>query len=393
MTKRLPPPFLPYGRQVVTEDDIEAVLRVLRGPFLTQGPAVPAFEKVVSTKVRANHGVACNSATSALHIACLSMGLSKGDILWTTPISFVASANCGLYCGADVDFVDIDKKTGLMCTKALKKKLEEAEKYGRLPKVVIPVHLCGTSCDMKRIAELGRRYNFKIIEDASHAIGGKYLNEPVGNCKYSEITIFSFHPVKIITTIEGGMAVTNDAKLAHKMKLLRSHGITKNFADFDYKSEGLWHYEQQTLGFNYRMSDVSAALGTSQMKRLDQIIEERQKIRREYKAILNNRNIKLLEIPKNTDSSLHLVVAILAHTDTEKHKRIFKNMRESNIGVQLHYSPIHLQPYFRKKGFNRGYMKNAEEYAQKAISLPIYPGLKISEIKRSANELIANINQ
>ena len=267
--------FIPYGRQVITEDDIAAVVDVLRGPFLTQGPAVPAFEKAVARKVGALYGIAVNSATSALHIACLALGLKPGDRLWTSPITFVASANCGRYCGADVDFVDIDPATGLMSVKALEAKLEVAERDACLPKVVIPVHLCGASCDMASIAVLADRYGFTVLEDASHAIGGSYQGEPVGSCSYSAISVFSFHPVKIITTAEGGLATTNDPHLAQRMTDLRSHGITKEKSRFDYPAPGPWSYEQYALGFNYRMTDVQAALGLSQLRRLDQIVKER----------------------------------------------------------------------------------------------------------------------
>ena len=297
----------------------------------------------------------------------------------TSPTTFVASANCGLYCGATVDFVDIDIETGLMCVKELENKLKKAKKESRLPKIVIPVHLSGASCDMKRIKKLADKYNFNIIEDASHAIGGKYEEEPIGNCKYSDVTVFSFHPVKIITTGEGGMAMTNSVELAEKIKSLRSHGITKNFEDFIRKDMGEWHYEQQDLGYNYRMNDIEAALGISQIKRLRDIVETRNKQREIYIEKLKCCKIEILKVPSNTYSSVHLVVARLKDATETRHKDIFKALRSAGIGVQLHYAPVHLQPYYRKAGFKTGQFKNAEEYAKTALSIPVYPGLTKKE--------------
>ena len=371
--------FLPYGRQNISEADINAVVDVLRSEYLTQGPRVPEFERAVTSSVGAIHGVAVNSATSALHIACMALGLGPGDRLWTSPITFVASANCARYCGADIDFVDIDPSTGLMSVKALATKLEAAEKEGTLPKVVIPVHLCGTSCDMMSIAKLADRYGFYVIEDASHAIGGHYRGEPVGKCTHSSITVFSFHPVKIITTGEGGLATTNDASLAQRMSELRCHGITKNAKDFELPPPGPWGYEQQSLGFNYRMTDLQAALGISQIKRLQEIVAERQRLLSRYHMLLADLPVRLLEIPNNVDSSVHLAVIRLNNPSPNYHRQVFESLRGAEIGVQVHYTPVHLHPYYRKLGFNDGDLPEAEAYSKNAISLPLYPGLQDKE--------------
>ena len=379
--------YIPYGRQEVTENDIDEVTKVLRSNFLTQGPKVEEFEKEVADEVDAQYGIAVNSATSALHLACGAIGLGEGDRLWTSPTTFVASANCGLYCGATVDFVDIELDTGLMCIKELERKLEKAKEESKLPKIVVPVHLSGTSCNMRAIKKLADKYKFNIIEDASHAIGGSYEEEPVGNCKYSDVTIFSFHPVKIITTGEGGMAMTNSTALADKMKLLRSHGITKNLNNFERKNVGEWHYEQQELGYNYRMNDIEAALGVSQIKRLKSIVKTRNKQREIYIKKLDDCNIEILKVPENTYSSVHLVVARLTKTTEERHKEIFKELRDSGIGVQLHYAPVHLQPYYKRMGFKAGQFKNAEEYARTALSIPVYPGLTDEEQEYVCNKL------
>ncbi|MDB4623047.1 UDP-4-amino-4,6-dideoxy-N-acetyl-beta-L-altrosamine transaminase [bacterium] len=368
-------PFLPYGRQDITDADIAAVLDVLRSPFLTQGPAIPAFEQAMATKVNALFGVAVNSATSALHIACLSLGLARGDRLWTSPITFVASANCGRYCGATVDFVDIDPATGLMSVAALENKLVQAERDGTLPKVVVPVHLAGSSCNMEAIGSLAERYDFVVLEDASHAIGGCFGGEPVGNCNYSAITVFSFHPVKIITTGEGGMATTNDPLLAQRMVELRSHGITKDEARFERSAPGPWSYEQQRLGFNYRMTDLQAALGLSQLQRLDNIVSERNRQFLRYQELLADLPAQLLEIPEDVFSSVHLAVVRLQQATAEQHRRVFEALRTAGIGVQLHYTPVHLQPYYRRLGFREGDFPEAEAYGNNAISLPLFPGL------------------
>lgn len=367
--------FLPYGRQTITESDRLAVEQVLCSSFLTQGPVVPAFEQAVASKVTAAHGVAVNSATSALHIACLSLGLGPKDQLWTSPITFVASANCARYCGADVDFVDIDPNTGLMSVEALTKKLEYAQKFGVLPKVVVPVHLAGSSCDMSAIGLLAERYGFSVLEDASHAIGGRYIDNPVGNCRYSDITVFSFHAVKIVTSGEGGIATTNSSNLAQLMSDLRSHGITKDPSKFTQKSRGPWFYEQQALGFNYRMTDIQAALGLSQLQRLDQIVQERNLQYSFYKNLLVNLPVRLLEMPKDVFSSVHLAVIRLNNASSSQHRSVFEFLRLANIGVQLHYSPVHLQPYYRDLGFYEGQFPIAEAYAESAMSLPLFPGL------------------
>ena len=380
-------PFLPYGRQTITEDDIAAVVNVLQSPFLTQGPAVPAFEKAIAEEVGVEHAVAVNSATSALHLSCLALDLGPEDRLWTSPITFVASANCGRYCGAEVDFVDIEPSTGLMCVKALAAKLEIAEHEGTLPKVVIPVHLCGTSCDMASIAALAERYGFAVIEDASHAIGGSYQQKRVGSCTHSKITVFSFHPVKILTTGEGGVATTNDPRLAQRMADLRSHGITKNFNRFEKPAAGPWSYEQQDLGFNYRLTDLQAALGLSQLQRLDVVVKERNRLLQQYRKLVDHMPLKFLEIPEDVISALHLAVIRLDNCCNSRHRQIFEGLRAHGIGVQLHYMPVHLQPYYRRLDFKEGDYPNAEAYANDAISLPLYPGLQDADQQRVVNAL------
>ena len=367
--------MLPYGRQEITQEDIEAVVQVLRTEFLTQGPQVPHFEEQLAAYCGVAHAVAVNSATSALHLACLSLGLGEGDWLWTTPNTFVASANCALYCRAHVDFVDIDAHTWNMCPNALEQKLILAEKEGRLPKVVLPVHFCGTACDMESIYALSQRYGFRIIEDASHAIGARYNQEPVGSCRYSDITIFSFHPVKIITTAEGGAALTNRADLAEKMKLLRSHGITRDPKLMSKVSEGPWYYEQLELGFNYRMTDLQAALGISQLARLDQYVARRHVIANRYDEMLND--LPIITQRKSGYSALHLyVVRLMLDRIGKTHVEVFSVLREHGIGVNLHYIPVHTQPYYQAMGFTWGDFPEAEKYYQEAISLPIFPTLK-----------------
>lgn len=366
--------MIPYGRQEITESDIAAVVEVLQSDYLTQGPAVPRFEHSVSAYTGAKHALAVNSATSALHIACLALGLGPGDWLWTSPITFVASANCGLYCGAQVDFVDIDSRTYNLCPIALEKKLIAAEKEGRLPKIVVPVHLCGQPCDMQAIYALGKRYGFRIIEDASHAIGGKYQNEPIGNCRYSDITIFSFHPVKIITTAEGGMALTNSNELADRMALLRSHGITRDPKQMTHAPDGPWYYQQVDLGFNYRMTELQAALGVSQMTRLDAYVARRHELARRYDAQLAD--LPLITPWQHPDSysGLHLYVIRLQLDRLDiTHRAVFESLREQGIGVNLHYIPVHTQPFYQRMGFKDGDFPEAERYYTEAISLPMYP--------------------
>lgn len=368
--------MIPYGRQDITQADIDAVVGVLQSDFLTQGPQVPLFEKKVAEHVGAQYALAVNSATSALHIACLALGLGPGDWLWTSPVTFVASANCGLYCGAQVDFVDIDPRTYNLCPLALEKKLIEAAKTGKLPKVVVPVHLCGQPCDMAAIYALSQRYGFKIIEDASHAIGGKYKGEFIGNGRYSDITVFSFHPVKIITTAEGGMALTNDAELAHKMALLRSHGITRDPAQMTHVPDGPWYYQQIDLGFNYRMTELQAALGISQLDRLDQYVARRHELAERYDTLLADLPITRPWQHPDSYSGLHLYVIRLKLDQIGKtHREVFDALRELGIGVNLHYIPVHTQPHYQRMGFKAGDYPQAEHYYAEAISLPMYVGL------------------
>lgn len=374
--------FIPYGKQNINQADIDAVVGVLNSDFLTQGPQVPAFEKSVEQLVGAKHALAVNSATSALHIACLALGLGKGDILWTSPITFVASSNCALYCGADVDFVDIDSQTYNMSVTALKSKLEQAKKENKLPKIVVPVHLCGQPCDMAQIYALSQEYGFKIIEDASHAIGGKYHDVYVGAGQYSDITIFSFHPVKIVTTAEGGMALTNDAQLAQKMDLLRSHGVTRNQDLMSKEPEGPWYYQQVDLGFNYRMTELQAALGVSQMHRLEQFVAKRHDIAKVYNQILQNLPVVLPYQLPETYSGLHLYVIRLKLDEISKtRKEVFELLREKGIGVNVHYIPVHTQPYYENLGFKQGDFPEAESYYASAISLPMYPDLTQMQIE------------
>ena len=365
---------IPYGRQDITQADVDAVVAVLRSDFLTQGPMVPKFEQAVSTHCGVAHAMAVNSATSALHIACLALDLGAGDWLWTSPITFVASANCGLYCGAQVDFVDIDARTYNMCPEALARKLEVAEKQGRLPKVVVPVHLCGQPCDMQAIHTLAQRYGFKIIEDASHAIGGQYKGEPIGNCQYSDITVFSFHPVKIITTAEGGMALTNSSELASKMALLRSHGITREPGKMTHEADGPWYYQQIELGFNYRMTELQAALGVSQMGRLDQYVARRHQLSRRYDQLLSALPVTTPWQHPDSYSGLHLyVIRLQLGKIKHSHRQVFESLREQGIGVNLHYIPVHTHPYYQRMGFELGAFPEAELYYTQAISLPLFP--------------------
>ena len=372
--------MIPYGRQEISEADIQAVVDVLRSDFLTQGPAVPAFEKAIADYCGIGHAVAVNSATSALHLACLAVGVGKGDVVWTSPITFVASANCALYCGADVDFVDIDPRTYNLSTERLAEKLAQAEKSGRLPKAVIPVHLCGQPCDMAGIHALSQRYGFKIIEDASHAIGGKYQGELIGNCRYSDITVFSFHPVKIITTGEGGMALTKDARLARRMQLLRSHGITRDEKEMTRAPDGPWYYQQIALGFNYRMTDIQAALGLSQMQRLDDIVARRHTIAKRYDQLLTDLPVIAPWRHPDSYSGMHLYVIRLKLSQIGKTQReVFEALRTAGVGVNLHYIPVYRQPYYSDLGFKAGLCPEAEQYYAEAISLPMYPALKAAE--------------
>jgi UDP-4-amino-4,6-dideoxy-N-acetyl-beta-L-altrosamine transaminase len=365
--------FIPYGKQQIEQEDIDSVIAVLRSDYLTQGPAVERFEGMVREAVSANHAVAVNSATSALHIACLALGVGPGDLVWTSPNSFVASSNCALYCGADVDFVDIDPATFNMSSAALNVKLETAKSENRLPKVIIPVHLCGQPCDMKSIGELAKEYGCRVIEDASHAIGARYQGEPVGNCAWSDITVFSFHPVKIITTAEGGCATTQDAILAEKMQLLRSHGITRDPKLMSKVPDGPWYYEQIGLGLNYRITDMQAALGCSQMRRLHYFVARRHELAERYDEMLKGTPIDLPWRHPNCYSGFHLYVIQLRLDEISKsHRQVFDELRVRGIGVNLHYIPIYLQPYYAGLGFKPGHCPQAEDYYSRSISIPLF---------------------
>ena len=372
--------MIPYGRQDIIQDDIDAVIAVMRSAHLTQGPAVPRFEQAIVRHCNAKYAVATNSATSALHISCLALGLGPGDWLWTSPNTFVASANCGLYCGAKVDFVDIDPYTYNLCPKALEEKLLAAEKLGSLPKVVVPVHFSGQPCDMKAIHDLSKKYGFSIIEDASHAIGGNYLKEPIGNCRYSDVTVFSFHPVKIVTSAEGGMAVTNNDKLAEKLALLRSHGITRTPSLMTKPMEGSWYYQQVDLGFNYRMTDLQGALGASQMERLVHYVARRHELAKRYDRLLGNLPVVTPWQHKDGYSAFHLyVIRLKLDQIIYSHVEVFEALRAKEIMVNLHYIPVHTQPYYQKMGFKEGDFPAAERYYAEAISIPMYPTLTVQQ--------------
>lgn len=369
--------MIPYGRQDISEADIEVVMEVLRSDFLTQGPAVPAFESEVATLSEAGRSVAFNSATSALHAACLALGLEKGDRLWTTPNTFVASANCGLYCGAKVDFVDIDPVTWNISVTKLEEKLLDAKRNGTLPKIVVPVHFAGQPTEQEKIFSLAKDYGFKILEDASHSIGASRNGEPVGSCRWSDITVFSFHPVKIVTSGEGGMALTNDLELAECLRLIRSHGITRDALLMESSNPAPWHYEQNLLGFNYRMTDIQAALGLSQLRRLRVFLEKRNELAQAYHNALAMLPLQLPEVTPGNFSSYHLyVVRLQLQHITRTHRQVFEELRHLGIGVNLHYMPVYTQPYYQKLGFSLGICPEAERYAAEAITLPLYPGLK-----------------
>ncbi|OAN90459.1 UDP-4-amino-4,6-dideoxy-N-acetyl-beta-L-altrosamine transaminase [Marinobacter sp. EhC06] len=372
--------MIPYGRQEITQEDIDAVVEVLKSDFLTQGPKVPEFENTVASHVGAKFGVAVNSATSALHVACAALDLEEGDWLWTSPVTFVASANCGLYCGAKVDFVDIDPRTYNLCPDALERKLEQAREQDRLPKVVVPVHLCGQPCDMERIKALSDRYGFRIVEDASHAIGGKYQGEFIGSGRFSDITVFSFHPVKIVTTAEGGMAVTNDAELAQRMEMLRSHGITRDPARMTHEPDGPWYYQQVDLGFNYRMTELQAALGVSQMARLDDFVKRRHELARRYDELLADLPVLSPWQHPDSYSGLHLYVIRLKLGEIRaSHREVFESLREQGIGVNLHYIPVHTQPFYEAMGFAPDDFPESMRYYNEAISIPMYHGLTFEQ--------------
>ena len=383
--------MIPYGKQDINQTDIDSVVNVLQSDFLTQGPQVPLFEKTVSSYCNSDYGVAVNSATSALHIACLALDLKKGDWLWTSPNSFVASANCGLYCGAKVDFVDINLKTYNLSVELLEKKLIKAKQENKLPKIVIPVHFSGQSCNMKEIHTLSQEYGFKIIEDASHSIGGKYLEKPIGGCQYSDITVFSFHPVKIITTAEGGLATTNSKELVEKMRLFRNHGITRDKSLMQGVTDGDWYYQQVDLGFNYRMTEIQAALGISQMERLDEFVSKRHILQKRYDLILSDLPIIKPYQDKDSYSALHIYpIQIDLNIVRKNREQIFDLLRQNGVGVNVHYIPIHTQPYYLQFGFIEGDFTNSESYYSRAISIPLFHNMafeqqdKVVDILRKA---------
>lgn len=380
---------IPYGKQEISSEDIDCVIDVLKSDFLTQGPLVPKFEETLSSYTGSNYCTMVNSSTSALHISCLALGVGEGDFVWTSPNTFVASANCARLCGAKLDFVDIDEFTFNMSTKVLEEKLLEAKVKGCLPKVIIPVHMTGQSCDMKKIFELSQEYGFKIIEDASHALGAEYLGNKVGCCKYSHISVFSFHPVKMITTGEGGAAMTNSTEIDKKLKKFRSHGITSDKKDFYYVPENeLWNYQQLNLGLNYRMTDINAALGLSQLKRLDKFVEKRGKIATYYNSAFQNSNIKTPYIENYAKSSFHLYVIQWDYAKIGKSSKFFfQELRNRGIMVNFHYIPVYLQPYYLNQGFKRGYCPISEEYFLKSLSIPIYTSITHEELQIVSNEI------
>ncbi len=372
--------MIPYGKQDINSNDIKEVIKVLKSDFITQGPVLPVFEKEIANFCKSKYAVAMNSATSGLHLSCLALGLSNNDYLWTSPISFVASANCGVYCGAKIDFVDIDENNFNIDTSLLEEKLIHAKKNNKLPKIVVCVHMCGQSADMEKFFKLSKEYGFKIIEDASHGFGGSYKKKLIGNCQFSDVTVFSFHPVKIITTGEGGAITTNDKEISKKIKLLRSHGITKDKQDFSNKDEGDWYYEQKYLGFNYRLTEIQAALGLSQIKRTAEFVSKRQKIAKRYDNLLKNLPLVTPKQEAYASSSRHLyVVKIKEGLTKTTHYEAFNFLRKNNIFVNLHYIPIHLQPFYKKMGFTKGDFPIAEKYYSEAISLPIYFSMSKAE--------------
>jgi UDP-4-amino-4,6-dideoxy-N-acetyl-beta-L-altrosamine transaminase len=384
---------IPYGHQDITAEDISAVTEALTSDWLTQGPAVPRFEAALSEYCGVAHAVAVNSATSALHIACMAIGLGPGDWLWTSPITFVASANCGVYCGARVDFIDIDPGTYNLSATALAHKLAQAKIAGKLPKVVVPVHFAGQSCDMEGIFALSRQYGFHVIEDASHAVGARYQGRPVGCCRYSDISVFSFHPVKIITTAEGGMALTNSVDLASRMKMLRTHGITRDPSEMVGAAEGPWYYQQVALGFNYRMTDILAALGLSQTKRLDAYVARRHEIAAIYDAAFRSLPVAMQAKQPDAHSALHLYVIRLRLEELSVGRReVFLSMRAKGIDVSVHYIPVHKQPYYARMGFNPNDFPEAERYYERALSLPMYPTLTDAQQRLVIRALTDSLN-
>jgi UDP-4-amino-4,6-dideoxy-N-acetyl-beta-L-altrosamine transaminase len=380
---------IPYGRQNIGQEDIDAVVTILGSEFLTQGPAVALFERTVADYCDVQYGVAVSSATAALHLSCLALDIGPGDLVWTSAVTFVASANCARYCGADVDFVDIDSRTLNMDMEDLERKLEVAEKIGRIPKLVIPVHLSGYSCDMRKLASLAEKYGFLVIEDASHAVGGSYEGRKIGSCEFSDITVFSFHAVKIVTTGEGGMALTDNSEIANKITRLRSHGITRDTSEMSGGSDGPWYYEQLDLGFNYRITDIQAALGISQMNKLDEFISQRQSIAGIYDKLMKEMPITLPVHSDGISSSLHLYII---QPDLDwlgcSHQQAFERLRSNGILVNLHYIPVYRHPYYAQFGYNRSLFPNAEVYYSKAISLPIYPGLQPNQQEQVIKTLL-----
>ena len=381
--------MIPYSKQNISEEDINAIMDVLKSDYLTQGPKTPEFEKIVSAYCKVNYGCAVNSATSGLHIACLALGVGKGDIVWTSPISFVASSNCALYCGATVDFVDIDSLSYNMSVISLEEKLILAKKKGNLPKVVIPVHLSGKSCDMEKIHDLSKEYGFKIIEDASHAIGASYKNQKVGSCSYSDIAVFSFHPVKIITTCEGGMCMTNDRDIYNLLLRYRSHGITRHAEEMKNKPDGLWYYEQLNLGYNYRLNDLQSVLGISQMKQLDSFVKERNTLAIGYNDLITRSQIIIPKIKSENYSSWHLyIIRINSNNNALNRNSIFEKLRNNGIYVNIHYIPIYRQPYYQKMNFKLEDYPESEKYYKEAISIPIFPGMT-SEQQEKISSIIS----
>jgi len=377
--------MIPYSTQKIDKRDINEVIKTLKSPFLTQGPKVIKFEKQIAIKVNAKYAATTNSATSALHISCLALGFQKDDILWTSPNTFVASSNCALHIGGKVDFVDIDYLTGNIDINLLEKKLLRAKKQNKLPKILVPVHFSGLPTEQQKIYKLSKKYNFKIIEDASHSLGAKYKNEKVGSCKWSDINIFSFHPVKIITTFEGGCATTNKKIIYEKLKLFLNHGITKEKKKFKFKQNKSWYYEQQLLGLNYRMTDVSASIGLSQLKKLKIFVNERNNIAKIYSKFLNEKYLHIPKIKKNFFSSFHLYVIKTKDKYQKYHEKLFNHLKKNKIGVNLHYIPVHLHPYYRNLGFKKGDFKMSEKHAENAISIPVFPGLKLRQIQKISN--------
>ena len=377
--------MIPYSRQTLDKKDQNAVLKTLKSSFLTQGPLINKFEKQISKTVGAKFAAVVNSATSALHVSCMALGFQKNNILWTTPNTFVASSNCAIHLGGKVDFVDIDYDSGNMCVEKLEQKLFYSKKKNLLPKILVPVHFSGNPTEQDYIHKLSKKYKFKIIEDASHSLGAKYKNEKVGSCKWSDITVFSFHPVKIITTFEGGAALTNSIKVYKNLKLFSNHGITKNFKDFSFKNKGDWYYEQKLLGLNYRMTDVAASMGLSQIKKLNKFVKLRNLIAKKYEKLLDQEYLILPKIKKNVQSSFHLYVIKVKKKYLSTHKNLFNYLRKNRVNVNLHYIPVHLHPYYRKMGFKTGDFLNSEKHAKSAISIPIYPKLSDKNLVKISN--------